>query len=233
MQNSNNQMKKSTLLLLLFATFAGGTGQVCAQRSTTPKTVTTTKLVGIEETFEHTEAFTLESGHEMLIAPLVASVKVLSKNNDGRTFEHKVFTGSARMSVPKGLASNEYLVNKLTDGKRITAIDIEMLKAEVIYDFCRETGADLIVAPQFNIRHKTVQVAATDADGNDIMIDSPVERNDRYVMIVDVVGFPAVYSGFREGTREDGWIKDMFRSGQIGNETSQLHSEGETIVRTR
>lgn len=218
---------------MLLALFAGSIGTALAQRPTSPKTVTTTKLVGVDDTFDHTEAVKLESGHEMLISPLVASVKVLSKNNDGRTFEHKVFTGSARMSVPKGLASNEYLVSKLTDGKRITAIDIEMLKAEVIYDFCRETDADLIVAPQFNIHHKTVQVAAIDADGNDTTIDMPVERNGRYVMIVDVVGFPAVYSGFREGTREDGWIKDMFNRGQIENKATHLRSESETIVHTK
>lgn len=223
-------MKKLAFLCMLLALFAGSIETARAQRTTSPKTVTTTKLVGVEDTFEYTEAVKLESGHEMLISPLVASVKVLSNNNDGRTFEHKVFTGSARVSIPNGLANNEYLVSKLSDGKRTTNIDIEMLKAEVIYDFCRETNADLIVAPQFNIHHKTVQVAAIDAYGNDTTIDVPVERNGRYVMVVDVVGFPAVYSGFREGTREDGWIKDMFNRGQIKNETTHLRSESETVV---
>ena len=227
-------MKKTTFLLLLPALFAGGIESVRAQRNTTERVITTqTRPVGVAETFEHIEAFKLESGHEMLIKPLVGSVKVLSNNDDGRTFEHKIFTGEAHTSIPQGLASNEYLANKLTDGKRITGLDIEMLKAEVIYDFCRETGADLIVAPQFKIRHKTVQMAATDADGNDIKIDIPVEHNGRYVMIVEAVGFPAVYSGFRDGTREDGWIKDLFRDGQIDNETGEIISDGETVIKIK
>ena len=228
-------MYKLTFFFALFATFAGGIGCVHAQRNTTERSVSTsqTQLVGVAETFEHIEAFKLESGHEMLITPLVGSVKVLPNNNDGRTFEHKVFTGSARLSIPEGLASNEYLANKLTDGNRITAIDIEMLKAEVIYDFCRETGADLIVAPQFKIHHRTEPMAVKDKNGNDTTIDVPVERNDRYVMIVEAVGFPAIYSGFRDGTKEDGWIKDLFRDGQIDNETGNIVSDGETLIKLK
>ncbi len=225
-------MRKSTRSLLLagLALLAGFHG-AWAQRGTT-KTITTTKLTGIQETFEHTEAFSLEAGHEMLVTPLVATVKVLSKNDDGKTFERATFTGSARQDIPEGLSGNEYLVGKLMDGKRVAAIDVDLLKAQATYDFCRETGADLIVVPQFNIRHRTQIVDTFDSEGNPIKIEQPAERDGKYVMIVDMVGFPAVYTGFREGTRNDAWIKKLFKEGQIENEDAHIHVE-ETITKTK
>lgn len=225
-------MKKFLIPLLLtgVVSFASIHGAF-AQRGST-KTITTTKLTGVQETFEHTEAFSLEAGHEMLVTPLIASVKVLSKNNDGKTFERATFTGSSRLDIPSGLAGNEYLVGKLMDGKRVAAIDVDLLKAQATYDFCRETGADLIEVPQFNIRHKTHVVNTTDAEGNPIKVEEPVERDGKYVMIVDMVGFPAIYTGFREGTRNDGWIKELFKEGQIENEDAHIHVE-ETVTRTK
>ena len=224
-------MRETTRSLLLagLALLAGLHG-AWAQRGTT-KTITTTKLTGVQETFEHTEAFSLEAGHEMLVTPLVATVKVLSKNNDGKTFERATFTGSARQDIPEGLSGNEYLVGKLMDGKRVAAIDVDLLKAQATYDFCRETGADLIVVPQFNIRHRTQVVDTFDAEGNPIKIEQPAERDGKYVMIVDMVGFPAVYTGFREGTRNDEWIKRLFKEGQIENEDAHIHVE-ETVTKT-
>lgn len=135
-------MRKSLIYLLLAGAIPfTGMHDAFAQRGST-KTITTTRLAGVQETFEHTEAFSLEAGHEMLVTPLVASVKVLSRNNDGKTFERATFTGSARQDVPAGLAGNEYLVGKLMDGRRVAAIDVDLLKAQATYDFCRETGAD-------------------------------------------------------------------------------------------
>lgn len=225
-------MKKFPVYLLLAGiVLSAGIQAAHAQRGTT-KTITTTRLAGVQETFEHTEAFSLEAGHEMLVTPLVASVKVLSKNNDGKTFERATFTGSARQDIPQGLSGNEYLVGKLMDGKRVAAIDVDLLKAQATYDFCRETGADLIVVPQFNIRHKTHTVTATDADGNPVRTEEPVERDGKYVMIVDMVGFPAVYTAFREGTRDDSWIKQLFKQGQIDNENAHIHVE-ETVTRNK
>lgn len=168
----------------------------------------------------------------MLVTPLVASVKVLSKNNDGKTYEKATFTGSARTDVPSGLSGNEYLVGKLMDGKQVAAIDVNLLKAQATYDFCRETNADLIVLPQFNIRHKMHAVQTTDVDGNPVQVEEPVERDGKYVMIVEMVGFPAIYTGFREGTPDDSWIKKLFKEGQIGNEDALIHVE-ETVSRTK
>lgn len=224
-------MKKFFVVLAACA-LGAGTSEAFAQRGAT-KTISTTKLAGVQETFEHTEAFSLEAGHEMLVTPLVATVKVMSKNDDGKTFVRAVFTGSSRTDVPNGLAGNEYLVGKLMDGKRVAAIDVDLLKAQVTYDFCRETGADLIVVPQFNIRHKTQTVTKTDAEGNPVRMEEPVEQDGKYVMIVDMVGFPAVYTGFREGTPGDGWIKKLFKEGQIDNEDAHIHVEQETITKTR
>lgn len=212
-------MKKLHLLLAGILLLAGAHGAF-AQRGST-KTISTTKLAGVKETFEHTEAFMLEAGYEMLVTPLVASVKVIG--------DRTTFTGGNRQDIPKGLAGNEYLVGKLMDGKRVAAIDVDLLKAQVTYDFCRETGADLVVVPQFNIRHKTRTVTSTDPDGNTVEVEEPVERDGKYVMIVDMVGFPACYTGFREGTPKDAWIKSLFKQGRISNEDAHLHIEEETI----
>ena len=102
-------MRKLTVSLILTGIALFVCGDLFAQRGTS-RTITTTRLAGVQETFEHTEAFSLEVGHEMLVTPLVASVKVLSKNNDGKTYEKATFTGSARTDIPSGLAGNEYLV---------------------------------------------------------------------------------------------------------------------------
>lgn len=224
-------MRKLTVSLVLACVALFFCGNAYAQRGAS-RTITTTRLAGVQETFEHTEAFSLEVGHEMLVTPLVASVKVLSRNNDGKTFEKKTFTGSARTDIPSGLAGNEYLVGKLMDGKQVAAIGVDLLKAQATYDFCRETNADLIVLPQFNIRHKMRTVQTTDVDGNPVQAEEPVERDGKYVMIVEMVGFPAVYTGFREGKPEDSWIKRLFKEGQIGNEDALIHVE-ETVSRTR
>ena len=199
---------------------------VSAQRGP-GKVITTTKLAGSQATFEHTEAFSLESGHEMLVAPLVAKVEVMSVNNDGKTFKRATFTGKARRDVPQGLAGNEYLVGKLIDGKNVS-IDMNLLKAQATYDFCQETGADLIVVPQFNIRHRTRIVEAVDSEGNAIKIEEPEERDGKYIMIVNMVGFPAKYTGFREGTKDDKWIKELYRMGQISNDDAHIYVEDVT-----
>ena len=133
-------MKKLFIpLLLAGSVLFAGAPDALAQRGPA-RTITTTKLAGVQETFDHTEAFHLEAGHEMLVTPLVATVKVLSKNNDGKTYERATFTGASRQDIPSGLAGNEYLVSKVMDGKRVAAINVELLKAQVTYDFCRETG---------------------------------------------------------------------------------------------
>ncbi|WP_418450210.1 hypothetical protein [Alistipes sp.] len=225
-------MKKLLIpLLLAGSVLFAGAPRALAQRGSA-RTITTTKLAGVQETFDHTEAFHLEAGHEMLVTPLVATVKVLSKNNDGKTYERATFTGASRQDIPSGLAGNEYLVSKVMDGKRVAAINVELLKAQVTYDFCRETGADMIVVPQFNIRHKMHVVNTTDSEGNPIKIEEPIERDGKYVMIVDVVGFPAVYTGFREGTRDDEWIKKLFKQGKIENEEANIQVE-ETLTRVK
>ena len=126
-------MRKLTVSLILTGIALFVCGDLFAQRGTS-RTITTTRLAGVQETFEHTEAFSLEVGHEMLVTPLVASVKVLSKNNDGKTYEKATFTGSARTDVPSGLSGNEYLVGKLMDGKQVAAIDVNLLKAQATYD---------------------------------------------------------------------------------------------------
>lgn len=217
-------MKKSVLIVCLSAFVCS---QAFAQRAV--KTLSASKLVDVQQSLKQTESIKLETAHEMLVTPLVASVKVLTKNNDGKTVERRTFTGTARQDVPGSLAGNEYLV-QLPQGKWVGEFyerELDKLKAQVIYDFCRETGADLIVLPQFNIRPKTQLVDAIDADGNTVRSEQPVEHNGKYVMIVEAVGFPAVYTGFREGTPTDEWIKRVYKMGQNDPENKQIRSEAE------
>ena len=111
-------MRKSLIYLLLAGAIpSAGMHDAFAQRGST-KTITTTRLAGVQETFEHTEAFSLEAGHEMLVTPLVASVKVLSRNNDGKHLREQPSPGQPGRTSPPGLAGNEYLVGKLMDGRR-------------------------------------------------------------------------------------------------------------------
>lgn len=182
------------------------------------KTFTTNKLVGIEENLNQTESYRLSAGYEMLVTPLVATIQVKSMNNDGKTFKRADFTGSARKNIPAGLSKNEYLIS-IHNGKNAGDYnrDFDMLKAQVIYDFCSETGADVIVAPQFSITQKTKIVKTTDVDGNSVEIAQPVEMNGKYVMQVEVFGYPATYTGFRAGTSGDAWIKSLFKMGQISD----------------
>lgn len=210
----------SILMLTCILALTAGSGMLFAQQRGT-KTVSTTKLEDASETFEYTEALSLETAHEMLVTPLIATVKVLAKGSDGKTFVRAHFTGSKR-DTPTGLSGKEYLAGKIVNGKNIS-LDLTLLKAQAIYDFCQETNADLIVVPQFNIRHKTTVERIPDDNGNMVEVIKPVELDGKYVMIVDVVGYPAVYSNFREGTSSDGWIKDLYRKGQFNNTDEEVN----------
>lgn len=226
-------MKKLILLLVLSAVMAGGTCTVSAQsRGTASKTITTTKLANVQETREVVESYMLDAGYEMLVMPTVAEVEVIADGTDSggrKSYSHKTFEGSARLD---GLTGREYTVEKLIEGKRMY-VDFEVLKSLVIYDFCRETGADLIVMPQFSARHKTHKVTATDADGNTVQVDEPVEKDGKYVMIVDMIGYPARYTGFRVGNAGDSWVKTLFRQGRISSEDGTLHVENEIVTKQK
>ena len=79
----------------------------------------------------------------------------------------------------------------------------------------------------FRMRGMRELVDAIDADGNTVRSEQPVEHNGKYVMIVEAVGFPAVYTGFREGTPTDEWIKRVYKMGQNDPENKQIRSEAE------
>lgn len=110
-------MRKSLIYLLLAGAIPfTGMHDAFAQRGST-KTITTTRLAGVQETFEHTEAFSLEAGHEMLVTPLVASVKVLSRNNDGKHLREQPSPGQpGRTSPPGWPATNTWLASSWTAG---------------------------------------------------------------------------------------------------------------------
>lgn len=219
-------MKRFSVLLLLtgIGLFAG-IGVASAQRSGT-KTVTTTKLADMQSTYERTEAIALEAKHEMLIAPLIADVEVISdKGADGKpSFNNCKFAG-------------EYLMSKIENvkGVNVNAV-LEVLytqvKASAIYDFCVQEHADLIVMPQFKITHKLEKVNFVDEQGETIVSEVPAERNGKYVMLVEMSGFPARYTGFRTGTKNDAWIKDLYLEGTLSNTNvdARLSEESSRVI---
>lgn len=219
-------MKRFSVLLLLtgIGLFAG-IGVASAQRSAT-KTVTTTKLADMQSTYERTEAIALEAKHEMLIAPLIADVEVISENGaDGKSsFNNRKFAG-------------EYLMSKIENvkGVNVNAV-LEVLytqvKASAIYDFCEQEHADLIVMPQFKITHKLEKVEFVDEQGETIVSEVPAERNGKYVMLVEMSGFPARYTGFRTGTKNDAWIKDLYLEGTLSNTNvdARLSEESSRVI---
>ncbi|MCD8313429.1 MAG: hypothetical protein LUC24_04645 [Bacteroidales bacterium] len=208
--------------------FIAGSASLLAQ--TGSKTVTTTKLESDVSTFESTESIRLDNvAHEMLVMPLVASVQVISPKKADGSYQRATFTGLTRTDVPAGLNKNEYLASKVYDGKFLIGINLELLKAQATYDFCAENGADLIVLPQFNIHHRMETVNAVDDKGKTIQMDVPVEINGKYVMVVDIVGYPAIYTNFRDGDPNDRWIKSMLREGQVSGNSEVVSTEDKRV----
>ncbi len=204
-------MRVSTLLTGLFLLTATVVG---AQNRGTTKTFSTSRLENVTEHISQTESYSLDAGYEMLVVPLVAEVKVLGT-------EQRIFTGSSREHIPAGLASNEYLIH-ISDMPYLDAA-LKSLKAAVIYDFSAETNSQIIVMPQFNIQQKTRTIKKNDASGQPIEVHEPViYANDYYVMEVEAKGFPAIYTGFRTGTKEDCWIKATYMQGKQEQTNSNI-----------
>lgn len=214
-------MKQFVFPLLLSAFLLGSGLQTAhAQRGTVSKTVRTTKLVGIQEEYNQTESFRLTPAYEMLVTPMVAEVNVLSQ-------EKRTFSGSARTDRPEGLAANQYLINKTNSTIELERA-FEIIKSEVIYDFCAEYRADVIALPQFKIQQ--VLTEETDADGNTLLV--PLEIRGKYVVTVQATGFPAIYKNFRTGTADDRWIKETLQAGKTSNEDTKYRTvESNTRVR--
>lgn len=220
-------MKRFVVLLLLTGIgMTVGIEQASAQRSST-KTVTTTRLADMQSTYERTEAIALEAKHEMLIAPLIADVEVIADDtaNGKPSFNNRKFAG-------------EYLMSKIENvkGVNVNAV-LEVLytqiKASAIYDFCAKEHADLIVMPQFKITHKLERVEFVDEQGERVVSEVPAERNGKYVMLVEMSGFPARYTGFRTGTVDDKWIKNLYLEGTLSNTNvdARLSEESEKIIK--
>ena len=216
MHPNRKTMKKFRCFVLLTGfVLALGVQNLFAQRTT--KTITTTRLADVQTTYERTEASALEAKHEMLITPLIAEVEVKSPTN--RKF------------------SGEYLMSKIENIKgqnfnAILEVIYTQLKASAIYDFCIRENADLIVMPQFKITHKMESVQVSDDAGNTVMTEVPVERNGKYVMLVEIAGFPANYTKFRTGKEDDKWIKDLYLKGTLSNTNvnAQLSEESSRRV---
>ena len=162
----------------------------------------------------------------MLIEPLIANVEVIGRKNGTTTvFENRKFAG-------------EYLMSKIENVKGVNfnaVLDVlyTQLKASAIYDFCLQEKADLIVMPQFKITHKLETVQVTDDTGAATTTEVPCERNGKYVMQVEMTGFPARYTGFRTGTEHDRWIKDLYLQGMLSNSNVNVQLSEESSKKVR
>lgn len=182
---------------------------VYAQHPTT-KTISATRLADITERAETAESFALDASYEMYVTPVLADIKLIDANDQGEC-KHRFFQGTNRSD---GKSGREYLLSKNLLGK-----DFETLKAQVIFDFCREMEADLIVLPQFSMRHVTYEKDGVRADGTPYRAGTPVEEGNCYVMVVEMLGFPAVYTKFRSAHETDKWIKEsLINEGDANND---------------
>ena len=127
-------MRKSLIYLLLAGAIPfTGMHDAFAQRGST-KTITTTRLAGVRKP----SSTPRPSASRPVTKCLSLRWWPQSRCSPGTTtanIERATFTGSARQDVPAGLAGNEYLVGKLMDGRRVAAIDVDLLKAQATYDF--------------------------------------------------------------------------------------------------
>lgn len=216
---------RNYVVFMMIAMMFGGVTNAYAQRDkSAPEKA---RLSDISRTQDIFESFSLESGYEMVVTPLVASIKVLP-NADGKVV-HSRFGGKSRSDGEMG---NVYRVRKqMVDAQG--SLNFEFLRAQVIFDFCRESGADLIVMPQFSARYRTSKVKRMDSDGNTVDFEQPVVENGCYLIEVEMVGFPAVYTNFREATANDRWIKHMYNESPITSSESEMYirEDYDTIIK--
>lgn len=216
-------MKKIFTFLTIVLLFCATTANAQRQKSQPERK----HFVDISVTQDTFESFSLESGYEMVVTPLVASVKVLP-NSLGK-IEHRTFEGNNRSDGEYGTV---YKIRKQTVDAQ-GSLNFDFLRAQVIFDFCRETAADVIVMPQFSARYRTNKVKGMDSEGNIVDIEQPVVEGGCYLIEVGMVGFPAVYTNFREATESDRWIKHMFNEGRIDNDESEvrIREDFNTVVK--
>lgn len=206
-------MKRFFAIMTAAATLCA-TDALAQRQKPEPEQRRVTEVVQTQDRFE---SYSLDAGYEMVVTPLVASVKVLP-NSSGR-IEHRVFEGKNRSDGEYG---NVYKFRKMfVDAQG--SLNFDFLKAQVIFDFCREAAADVIVMPQFSARYRTHKVNRVDADGNRVDMEEPIVENGCYLIEVDMVGFPAVYTNFREATENDRWIKHMFNEGRMDGSGDRIH----------
>lgn len=199
---------KKALALVVFALLCGATTTVDAQRPSTTKTISTTRLADVSETVETVESFSLDADYEMFVTPVVADIKLLYADASGAC-KHSYFKGTNRSD---GKTGKQYTLPKRGSGKS-AFFDYETLKGQVIFDFCRECDADVIVLPQFSARNARYTKDGVDAEGNPYKAGDPIEENGSYVMEVEMLGFPAVYTSFRPAKATDQWIKSSLMMG--------------------
>lgn len=205
---------KSFFAIMTAAATLCATDALAQRQKPEPEQRRVTEVVQTQDRFE---SYSLRAGYEMVVTPLVASVKVLP-NSSGR-IEHRVFEGKNRSDGEYG---NVYKFRKMfVDAQG--SLNFDFLKAQVIFDFCRETAADVIVMPQFSARYRTKKATRVDADGNRVDMEEPIVENGCYLIEVDMVGFPAVYTNFREATENDRWIKHMFNEGRMDGSGDRIH----------
>lgn len=200
------------------------------------KSFSSRQLKSISRATSLTDSYSLEVGHEMLVTPLLASVKLVQV--DGKE-QSRPIVFNKDYALPVNAVGKKHIFRK---SDHIDPI-LSKLKTEAMFDFCREYNADLIVMPQFKIRYKTERITETNERNLVVTVDVPVIVDGNYVVEVCVAGHPAVYSNFRDAERGSTekeimvvmpngtttstkssevegaeWIKNLYNSGVLDNQ---------------
>lgn len=150
--------------------------------------------------YTSTAARNLEAGHEMMVTPLLADVKV-------QPVGHQVF-GEDRFYYVDIEASDAW-----------KSQSIEQLKRQALFDFAKEFKADVIVGALIS--------AQTVDDNKDGVVD---RVGKRYKVRITISGYPANYVNFRNASQEDAWIKDQMFRGSIKPASSATVASGQKTV---
>lgn len=226
-------MKKIFFIISLALLSSGVYGQ---NPTHAKKSFSSKHLKSLRKVTNLTESYSLEVGHEMLVTPLLASVKLVSI--DGKE------------QVTPIVFKKEYpLAVEVVGQKRVVRKNdhlspiLSQLKTEAMFDFCRKYNADLIIMPQSKICYKTEVKNEIDEKGNEVTVDVPVVVDGKYIVEVCIAGHPAIYTNFRDaeqgstqketmvimpnGTTTSSkssevegaeWIKQLYRKGAIDNQ---------------
>ena len=159
--------------------------------------------------YNSTAARNLEPRHEIIVTPLLADVAVQKEKTAGKETYRKVdFEKDYFVDADYSRANKELFINEL--------------KKQALFDCSKAYDADLIVGAL--ISTKTIdqnEDGLTDRSGN------------RYIVRINIIGYPANYTEFRPAQQSDNWIKNMLFNKDEDKNAAVTGSQSGTVVAGR